>query len=115
MDAGTQTGQILVKVVPPVDAATGQVASVGEVTLRLTAADQSTTRLLTLQFGQPLLPVAVNLTEVPAGGPYRLEISSEQETGACQAPVVSFSVPGGGTVGVAVALLCPGDGWTATL
>jgi hypothetical protein len=115
-DAGAEPGQILVTVGLPVDTATGQVAPIGSVTLKLTASDQSTTRLLTLEFGQPRLPVAVNLTDVPAGGPYRLEISGAQETGSCEAPDVSFSVPSGATVGVAVALLCPGDaGWTATI
>lgn len=115
-DAGQTTGQIALSVGLPVDTTTGQVVAIGSVNIKLTTSDRTTERTLTLELGQPRVQVAINLTEVPAGGPYELEVSGTAANTACVTPSPKFSVPGGQTVRVAIALLCPGDsGWSATL
>jgi hypothetical protein len=115
-DAGQATGQIALSVGLPIDTSTGQAAAIGSVNIRLTTSDRTTERALTLELGRPRVQIAINLIDVPAGGPYQLEVSGVAAATACATPSPEFSVPNGQTVRVAIALLCPGDaGWTATL
>ncbi len=115
-DAGQTTGQIALSVGLPVDTTTGEVVAIGSVNIKLTTSDNTTARTLTLELGQPRVRVAINLTDVPAGGPYELEVSGTAATTACVTASPKFSVPSGQTVRVAIALLCAGDGgWSATL
>jgi hypothetical protein len=115
-DGGQATGQIALSVGLPIDTATGQVVAIGSVNIKLTSSDHTTARALTLQLGRPRAQVAINLTDVPAGGPYQLEVSGAAAATACATPSPKFSVPSGQTVGVAIALVCLGDGgWSATL
>jgi hypothetical protein len=115
-DAGQATGQIALSVGLPIDTSTGQAAAIGSVNIKLTTSDRATERALTLELGRPRVQIAINLIDVPAGGPYQLEVSGVAAATACATPSPKFSVPNGQTVRVAIALLCPGDaGWTATL
>jgi hypothetical protein len=115
-DAGDETGTLALSVGLPIDAATGQVATIGSVNVTITARDGTAARALTLELTQPRQRVSVSLTDIPAGGPYRLEVSAAAPTAACATPDLSFSVPLGQTVRVAVALICNGDGgWIVTL
>ncbi len=116
-DGGSETGEIALSVSLPIDTATGQVAPIGSVTVKLTTADRATARVLTLELGQPRQQVRIDLTEIPAGGPYVLEASATAGSSACAtSSTIPFSLLQAETVSVFLALSCAGDGgWSATL
>jgi hypothetical protein len=112
-DAGT--GEVALTVSLPVDTATGEVLRVGSLHVRLLSVSGSWSRALWVELPEPPASVSLNLDDVAAGGPYRLDIdAAPQGTAGCAGTSPAFSVLDGQTVRVLEALVCGGDGGLAT-
>ena len=115
-DAGQDTPEIALILSMPVDTDTGQLVEIGTVSIKLTTGDPASAHLVTLEIGQPRQQVRINLSDVPTGGPYTVEISASAGGVACATSTLPFSVSEGQTVTAFLALLCGGDaGWSSTL
>jgi hypothetical protein len=115
-DGAPRTGQIALTVGLPIDTTTGEALAVGSLSVRLLAIDGTTARALTLELEHARTQVSINLTDVPAGGPYTLVVSGLTAAATCTGRSLAFSVPVGLSVWVDEALVCLGDGgWSATI
>lgn len=111
-DAGA--GEVALTVSLPVDTATGEVLRVGSLHIRLLAISGDWSRALWVEVPDPPAAVSLNLDDVAAGGPYRLDVSAAPAgTTGCTGTSPTFSVADGETVRVLEALVCSGDGGLA--
>ncbi len=111
-----ESGKIALTIGLPIDTSTGQVASVGSLTVRLWSeghAPRTVTLLLTHPSGQ----INLALDDVAAGGPYTVEvIATVNGDVACGASSPPFLVGALQTVRVLESIVCGADaGLTSTL
>lgn len=114
--AGSENGDIALTIGLPIDTATGQVASLGSLTVRLWS-DGRAPRSVTLQPSHPTGEINLSLADIAAGGPYTLEVTATATGGiTCGGSSPSFFVPALQTVRVLESLVCGVDaGLTSTL
>ena len=98
------------------DTSTGQVASVGSLTVRLWT-DGRAPRSLTLQLSHSSAEINLSLTNIAAGGPYTLDVTATANGGfACAGSSPPFFVRALQTVRVLESVICGADaGLTSTL
>jgi len=114
--AASESGAIALTIGLPIDTSTGQVASLGSLTVRLWS-DGRAPRSLTLQLSHPSGEVNLSLDNIAAGGPYTLDLAATANGGAsCAGSSPPFFVPALQTVRVLESLLCAVDaGFASTL
>ena len=111
-----ESGQISLTLGLPIDTSTGQVVSLGPLTIRLRS-DGGAPRSLTLQLSRPSGQVNLSLYDVAVGGPYTLDvIAAPNSTLACAGSSPPFFVNALETVRVVEVLLCNVDaGFASTI
>jgi len=111
-----ETGLIALTIGLPIDTATGQVVRLGSLTVRLRS-DGQTPRSLTLELNRPSGQINLTLYDIPAGGPYTLDVSATPSEGlSCAGSSPPFFVGALQTVRVLESLICGVDaGLTSTL
>lgn len=114
--AVSESGEIALTVGLPIDTSTGQVASVGSLTVRLWT-DGRAPRSLTLQLSHSSAEINLSLTNIAAGGPYTLDVTATANGGfACAGSSPPFFVRALQTVRVLESVICGADaGLTSTL
>ena len=112
----SESGEIALTIGLPIDTSTGQVASLGSLTVRLRS-DGRATRSLTLQLSQSSGEINLHFANIAAGGPYTLDVTTTAKAGiACGGSSPPFFVPALQTVRVLESLVCGADaGLTSTL
>ncbi len=112
--AASESGTIALTIDLPIDTSTGQVASLGSLTVRLSS-DGRTPRSLTLQPSQPSGEVNLSLHNIAAGGPYTLDVTTTVNGGvACAGSSPPFFVPALQTARVLESLICGADAGLAS-
>jgi hypothetical protein len=110
----SESGEITLTIGLPIDTATGQVASLGSLTVRLWL-DGRAPRTLTLELNHSSGAVNLNLDNIAAGGPYKLDITASSVGGvACAGSSPPFFVPATQTVWVLESLICGADAGLAS-
>ena len=110
----TESGKIALTVGLPIDTSTGQVASVGSLTVRLWS-DGHAPRSLTLQFSQSSGQINLALENIAAGGPYTLDvIATVNGDVACGGSSPPFFVSAQQTVRVLESVICDADAGLAS-
>ena len=114
--AASESGEISLTLGLPIDTSTGQVVSLGPLTIRLRS-DGGAPRSLTLQLSRPSGQVNLSLYDVAVGGPYTLDvIAAPSSTLACAGSSPPFFVAALETVRVVEVLLCNADaGFASTI
>jgi hypothetical protein len=112
----SDSGQISLTIGLPIDTSTGQVVSLGPLTIRLRS-EGGAPRSLTLQLSRPSGQVNLSLYDIAAGGPYTLDVIAAPNGGlACAGSSPPFFVAALETVRVVEVLLCNADaGFASTL
>jgi hypothetical protein len=112
----SESGEIALTIGLPIDTSTGQVASLGSLTVRLSS-DGGAPRSLTLQLSHPSGEINLRLANIAAGGPYTLDLAATANGGvACAGSSPPFFVPALETVRVLESIICGADaGLTSTL
>ncbi|HTB56346.1 MAG TPA: hypothetical protein VLC06_00645 [Polyangia bacterium] len=110
----SESGEIRLTMGLPIDTATGQVASLGSLTVRLWL-DGRAPRALTLELNHPSGAVNLNLDDIAAGGPYVLDVTATSAGGvACAGSSPPFFVSATQTVWVLESLICGVDAGLAS-
>ena len=112
----SESGEIALTIGLPIDTSTGQVASIGSLTVRLWSAGGAP-RSLTLQLSRSSGEINLSLTNIAAGGPYTLDVTAAANGGvACAGSSPPFFVGALQTVRVLESVVCGADaGLTPTL
>ena len=109
-----ESGTIALTIGLPIDTWTGQVASLGSLTIRLRSAELAP-RALTLQLDHPSAEVNLSLSNIDAGGPYTLDLTATPSVSVvCMASSPRFFVGALQTVRVWESLICSGDAGLAS-
>ena len=110
----SESGEIRLTMGLPIDTATGQVASLGSLTVRLWL-DGRAPRALTLELNHSSGAVNLNLDDIAAGGPYVLDVTATSAGGvACAGSSPPFFVSATQTVWVLESLICGVDAGLAS-
>lgn len=110
----SESGEITLTIGLPIDTGSGQVASLGPLTVRLWL-DGRAPRSLTLELNHPAGAVNLSLDDIAAGGPYKLDITATSAGGvACTGSSPSFFVSAAQTVWVLESLICGADAGLAS-
>ena len=112
----SDSGEISLTIGLPIDTSTGQVVSLGPLSIRLRSEGHAP-RSLTLQLSRPSGEVNLSLYDIAAGGPYTLDVVATPNGGlACAGSSPPFFVAALQTVRVVELLLCNVDaGFASTL
>ncbi len=112
----SESGEIALTIGLPIDTSTGQIASLGSLTVRLWS-DGRAPRSVTLQLNHPSGEINLRLANIAAGGPYTLDLTTTANDGiACAGSSPPFFVPALQTVRVLESIVCGADaGLTSTL
>ncbi len=112
--APPESGAIALTIGLPVDTSTGQVASIGSLTVRLWS-DGRAPRSLTLELSHPSGEINLSLANIAAGGPYTLDVTATANAGvACAGSSPPFFVPALQTVRVLESMICGLDAGLAS-
>ena len=112
--AVSESGQIALTIGLPINTSTGQVASLGSLTVRLWT-DGRSPRSVTLQLNHPSGEINLSLANIAAGGPYTLDVATTANEGiACAGSSPPFFVPALQTVRVLESVVCGGDAGLAS-
>jgi hypothetical protein len=113
--SAAESGGITLTIGLPIDTATGQVASLGSLTVRLWL-DGRAPRALTLELNRSSGGAArLNLENIAGGGPYRLDVTASAAGGvACAGSCPPFFVAATQTVWVLESLICGVDAGLAS-
>jgi hypothetical protein len=112
--AVSESGEIRLTMGLPIDTATGQVASLGALTVRLWL-DGRAPRALTLELNHPSGAVNLDLDDIAVGGPYKLDVTATSIGGvACAGSSPPFFVSATQTVWVLESLICGVDAGLAS-
>ena len=109
-----ESGSIALTIGLPIDTSTGQVASIGSLTVRLWS-DGRAPRSLTLELSHPSGEINLSLANIAAGGPYTLDVTATANAGvACAGSSPPFFVPALQTVRVLESMICGVDAGLAS-
>ena len=112
--ATSESGTIALTIGLPIDTSTGQLASLGSLTVRLWS-DGRAPKSLTLQLSHPSWELNLSLDNIGAGGPYTLDVTATANASvACAGSSAPFFVPALQTVRVLESLICDADAGLAS-